>query len=102
MEEGNAGSALGLIDIHARLVNWFLWGFIIALSPFAIACMTWLISKANTGVAFLVGNITACAVGCGSLAWWILGIVYRFDSTGRYSIGEITPKDTDKDVWLEQ
>lgn len=40
LEEGTAGSALGLIDIHSRLVNWFLWGFIIALSPFGAALLT--------------------------------------------------------------
>jgi hypothetical protein len=40
-------------------------------------------------------------LGCTSMAWWIVGIVWRFNHIGRYSCGDIAPYGTREDVWHE-
>ena len=39
-------------------------------------------------IAKVLGGMVSCGVGCGGLAWWISGIVWRFKASGSYSSGD--------------
>ena len=47
----------------------------------------------------VVGNIGLCLLGTVGLAWWVVGIVYTFDTPGSYSFGRIVPQGINADDW---
>ena len=77
-----------LEDIHGKFVLWFLWGFVMALAPCAAAPIMAIANCIHETVAKVLGGIVSCGIGCGGLAWWISGIVWRFKSSGSYSSGD--------------
>ena len=46
-------------------------------------------------------NVSIIFFGSLTLAWWILGLVWRFNEVGQFSCGDITPEGTTKEVWLQ-
>ena len=86
-----------LVDIHGQFVIWFLWGFIQAMVTITtvilgVTCLTICRSIDN---AVLVHSLGGCIIGCGGLAWWITGMVWRFSSAGKYASGDIVPAGMD-------
>ena len=59
-----------------------------ALAPCAAAPIMAIANCIHETVAKVVGGIVSCGIGCGGLAWWISGIVWRFKSSGSYSSGD--------------
>jgi hypothetical protein len=86
---GNAAGAKSLVDMHGRLVTWFLWGFCQMLAPLATALLATIGMAISPTVGSVLGTIGGCGVGCGGLAWWIAGIVWRFRSDGAFAVGDI-------------
>lgn len=77
-EAGIVQGAAEMINIHRHFENWFLWGFLLIVGPFVVGTLSliaYLISK-EAGMIF--ANVGLCLFGAVSLAWWILGIVWRF------------------------
>ena len=93
-EKAIEASAADVIDVHARFVNWCLWGFIMALTPLPIGAFTLICSCINAQCGKTVGGVGMCFFNCSLLAWWITGIVWRFRADGRYSCGDIPPEGT--------
>ena len=91
-----------LEDIHGRFVLWFFWGFIMALAPCAAAPVLAIANCIHETLAKVLGGIVSCGIGCGGLAWWISGIVWRFKASGSFAAGdqlteeERTALDTDE------
>ncbi len=100
-EAGNLEKATGLVDIHARFITWFLWGFITALMPIALVLLFLAATVINPNLGTCVSAMNACAFGCSSLAWWITGIVWRFRSDGAFASGDIVPKGKTLEEWTD-
>ena len=83
-----ADGNLDLDDVHGRFVGWFLWGFIMALSPCASVLILWIASMIHLTLAQILGGIISCGIGCGGIAWWIAGIAWRFNDVGSFSSGD--------------
>jgi len=92
-----------LDDIHGKFVMWFLWGFIMSLAPCAAAPLMAIAGCIHLTLANVLGGILSCGIGCGGLAWWISGIVWRFKASGAFAAGdslteeEFTALDADKE-----
>lgn len=95
-------NAVSVTDIHSSFVIWFTWGFVFSVSPLILTVLVylfWLISK---DIAVICGNFCFSILGCVSVGWWIIGLVLRFDSVGRYSVGDVPPVGTDPRSWSSQ
>ena len=84
-----------LVDIHGQFVTWFLWGFIQAILPFATVIFAVTCSLISQTLGNAVISIFGCGMGCGGLAWWITGMVWRFSNAGKYASGDIVPEGMD-------
>ena len=89
----SVGAESKLINIHGKFVLWFLWGFIFALSTFAATPIMMIASCIHEMLGKVLGGILTCGLGCGGLAWWIAGIVWRFNTAGAYASGDLLPAD---------
>ena len=98
--EAVALGARNLTNIHARIVNWFLFGFILMIGPFFIATVSYMGAVIHKNLAWALCNMGILLLGCSTVAWFIVGIVFRYSRKGRYSAGTVLPPDTDKDDWL--
>ena len=101
-ELAKAASAEDIVNIHGRFVNWFFWGFLVFVSPFIITLLLVACVFVSPNTATVCGPVLSFATACGSLVWYILGIVWRFNSKGRYTAGDVPPVGTDKEAWAEQ
>lgn len=100
-EAGNLDKATGLVDIHARFVTWFLWGFLTSLSPLVMGLLFLVATLINPNLGGCMGAFNACAIGCSGLAWWITGIVWRFRADGAFVSGDLVPEGKTQEEWLE-
>lgn len=50
----------------------------------------------------IFANVGLCLFGAISLAWWILGIVWRFSPIGMYSSGDVVPEGVTVAAWAKQ
>ena len=102
-EDGLAVSAKNFTDIHQRFHIWFLWGFItfLAVIVFSIIQIVLSLLEIFDSAVLIAYGILGCLTGCTTLAWWIVGIVWRFNDVGIYSCGDIIPKETTESVWHE-
>ena len=89
-------------DVHTWFVNWSLWGFVMALAPLPIAMVTLISHCIHIKCGKLVGGFSMMACGCSMLAWWIMGIIWRFRIEGRYASGDIVPDGMSEADWLEK
>ena len=96
---GKAAQATELVDVHGRFLVWFLWGFIAQLSPIAVVILTSIFTLCHPGFGSFCGGVLGCAQCCGTLAWWITGIVWRFRADGAYAAGDIIPEGTTIEDW---
>lgn len=97
--DGKTAQAAELVDIHQRFVTWFLWGFIQTLAPIAVGLISAIGTAINPTCGSALAGVGGCAMGCGGLAWWITGIVWRFRSDGAYSVGDIPEGDVKPEEW---
>ena len=97
---GDTANATELVDIHARFVFWFLWGFSQALLiPLSSMLLTVIGALIHPTLGTLCAGLTGCTMSCGGLAWWITGIVWRFRSDGAYAVGDIVPEGKTVEDW---
>ena len=87
--------------VHDKMVSWFLWGFILNIAPFAACfCMLPTILLPNLAQLFsCFASLLMTFSGCGSLAWFITGSVFRFRSDFNFASGDVIPAGVDSDAW---
>ena len=71
-----------IVNIHGLFVSWFLWGFYLMLSPWAIAIITIITCFLHERVYQITFGVLNCLAGCAWLAWLIVGLVWRFNKYG--------------------
>ena len=97
---GTLGKATDLVDIHARFITWFMWGFMQSVvAPIAALVLVGLGSLLHPSLGACCSGLTGCGMSCGGIAWWITGIVWRFRSDGSYAAGDIVPEGKGIDEW---
>ena len=109
-DEGAGKGSTDLVDIHGRLVAWFLWGFMQHLVVPALllisSIMCMLVCMPLNALCQICGSacmvFMCCGTSCSYMAWWITGIVWRFSSDGRYSVGDIVPAGKSNDDWSKE
>ena len=100
-EAANVDGATELVDIHQRFVTWFLWGFIQMLLPLAVGLLGAIATAINPSFGQATSGLLGCVSGCGALAWWITGIVWRFRSDGAFAVGDIPQGDIKQEEWVQ-
>ena len=93
--------ASDVVNIHTRFGAWFIWGFIMhcitpTLALGVVGCSVLCCSPVMISVITCILASLASAAG---MAWWITGIVWRFNDYGRYASGDIVPEDIEPDQW---
>ena len=94
MEAAELVKATDLDDVHGNFVNWFLWGFIQQIVTCASPLLGALCMMVSPQVASAVMGLLGCASGCGGLAWYITGLVFRCRQSGNFASGDIIPANT--------
>ena len=87
MQVGQQGNDAA-VPVHDNFVKWFLWGLIQCLIVPGGMCLAAICSAMAPALGSCLGGLTACAASCGGLAWWIVGIIWRFNRAGQYSCGD--------------
>ena len=84
-------------------MKWFLWGFICEIimpAGFLLGGLTALLSP---GLATCCFGLAGCGKCCGGIAWYIAGIVWRFNGAGSYASGDLEPASYfDTEIVLQQ
>ena len=88
--------------MHGRLVTWFLWGFCQMLAPIATSLLAMIGMAISPTLGSILGGLGGCVVGCGGLAWWIAGIVWRFRSDGAFAVGDIIKDGVTAEEWEKE
>lgn len=96
-----AAKAIDIVDIHGRFVTWFLWGFIQSLLPLATGILGAICGAISPSLAAFMTGLGGCGIGCGGLAWYIVGLVWRFSAAGKFAAGDVMPEGTTEDVWTK-
>ena len=95
--------ATELVDIHARFVLWFVWGFFQSLViPLGGSLLVLLAMAIHPTFGTLCMGLNGCGLTCGGLAWWVTGIVWRFRSDGAFAAGDIVPEGTTIEEWDQE
>ena len=82
LAEAKANQNSEIVNIHGLFVSWFLWGFYLMLSPWAIAIITIITCFLHERVYQITFGVLNCLAGCAWLAWLIVGLVWRFNKYG--------------------
>jgi len=86
-EELTASSATDMLDIHARFVTFFTWGFLNTALCCGFCCTGVLMSRcvpALVGCCFALSSCTQCS----STIWYIMGLVWRLNAAGKFASGD--------------
>lgn len=81
------------VGIHDTFVSWFLWGFICEIIMPAGFLLGGLTALLHPGLATCCFGLAGCGKCCGGFAWYIAGIVWRFNGVGRYAAGDMEATD---------
>jgi len=87
MQMGDQGNDAA-VPVHDNFVKWFLWGLIQCLIMPAGMCLAGICMVISQPLGTCFGGLTGCAGLCGGLAWWICGIIWRFNRVGQYAAGD--------------
>jgi len=74
--------AVEVVNIHARFVTWFVWGFINWFTPLFMVALGIMTCAISQYLGIVVVGIFGIASACSSLAWFIVGAVWRFNLDG--------------------
>lgn len=94
-----AANAVQVVDIHARFVSWFLWGFINWFAPLFIVLLAVLTCSINQIFGAIAVSALSLASACSATAWFIVGAVWRFNLDGQYASGTLIPSGKTPEEW---
>jgi hypothetical protein len=77
-----------LTDVHGDFVTWFTWGFVQQMIPMIGALLITLSTCIHHGLGSFCSGLVGCGAGCGGLAWWIAGLVWRYRASGKFASGD--------------
>jgi len=89
------------VPVHDNFVKWFLWGFIQCLILPGGLLLAGIATACAQGLGMCLAGLTGCGFCCGSLAWWITGIVWRFNRVGQFAAGD-GDKAADHSMTMEE
>ena len=96
---GDLLKAGDMTDIHGKFVTWFLWGFIQALLPCGTGILSAICGLIHPSAAACMSGLGGLGIGCGGLAWWITGMVWRFGAAGKFAAGDVIPEGVTEEQW---
>ena len=80
--------------MHSKFAYWCLSGFIMVMAGGLLASITIPMfnshDKGGTSFIIAMGWRLFAAI---ALGWWLLGIIFRFCTNGRYASGDVRPGD---------
>ena len=85
--------------MHGRFVTWFQWAFFLFLSPCLVAMLSCCCNLINEYLARIFQGFLMALLGCTNIAWFICGLIWRFNASGRFACGDQVPEGTDPLQW---
>ena len=87
--------------MHSKFAHWCLAGFIFILGAGALAALSIpMYSKHDkSGFSEMIKWVWRLLIATG-LLWWLVGLVFRFCSNGKYASGDTMPKSKSQEQWL--
>ena len=76
----------GVFDAHARYVRWFKWGLVLHTIPIVTLVLLRLLRQ--NWLQYALSCFLSCVSGSLLLAWWVLGLLWRFSSAGSFTAGK--------------
>ena len=101
-EAGEAVSAISLVNVHSRFEAWFLWGFVNEFVVPIVLLLAYLTFKVDQIFGTLGVGITGCWGSMSILAWFIIGLVWRFTADGDFASGTRIPSGSNEKEWMEK
>ena len=80
--EANFAQDSDALDIHARFVTWFTWGFLNTALCCGFCCTGVLMSRCVPALVGCCMALSSCTQ-CSAFIWYIMGLVWRLNETGR-------------------
>ena len=90
------------VNVHARFVKWFVWGFLIYFMAITSALLVQLGVKISKACGSACCFVLTCGNCCSILAWYMVGIVWRFNHNGMYASGDIVPVNKTDKEWRQE
>lgn len=80
-----AANASDIEDVHGHFVAWFMWGFIQTI--IFVIFSGWSSMKGMSMNPTVLSGLS-CIIVCAELAWYIAGMVWRFNEAGNFASGD--------------
>lgn len=85
--------------MHSRFVGWYQWVFITNVTPLFGFLIVRLLKEVNESLSKCTNGCFGMIFGCSTLAWFITGLIWRFNSVGRFAAGDVVPVGADPESW---
>ena len=97
--EVEAAKVVQVVDIHARFVAWFFWGFLNWFGPLFLIVSAILTCSINQLFGIICAGVIGITYLCSTLAWLIVGAVWRFNTDGHFASGTLLPDGKTEEEW---
>ena len=81
-------------NVTSEFETWFKFGFILNILHIIYGCAVIIAISPSCELLGACSGICNCFTGCGALAWYITGIVFRWRHFGRVCSGEYWNRDS--------
>ena len=86
--ENGASLDTELDDIHGRITSWFFWGFMMFITPIFVSMTVLALALVSPLFSRICGMLTLFTFGASYVAWYISGIIWRFNKEGSFACGD--------------
>ena len=86
--ENGASMDTELDDIHGRITSWLLWGFMMFITPVFLSMTVLAVALVSPLFSRICGSLTLFIFGASYIAWYISGILWRFNKEGSFACGD--------------
>ena len=99
--EAEQAGATSVSNVHFKFWLWSLVGFYafaasIALGPLCMPCY-----KSSNSCGRFLSLIIYTLLSLTLLTWWVVGLLLRFCTQGRFASGDIPPEGMRRESWIE-
>ena len=94
-EAAVAADAQEIKDMHGRFVTWYKWWFFVYISLLVLPCFSWAVRLISESLGNFIHGCLMLGLTCAANAAFICGLIWRFNSIGRFAAGDIVPVGTD-------
>ena len=87
-------------NVHFTFFVWFTWG---AINFIVLGVAAGLMEAARTKAPIVaLASCARCLCCCSGLGWYIVGLVWRLNTSGSFASGDTVPEGITEEAWTDE